>query len=277
VLYSDTLQEIKKMLELYQFELSHYSEKIRFILDYKGLPYRKIEVTPGVGQIDVFRLSGQRQVPVLKDGNEVIADSTAIAEYLDKTYPDRPIIPSDPKLKGLTFLIEQWADVSIGLNARKCLIGAVSQDQTFRTSVLPSNTPDFLRTLVSSVPAELFSFLGVGVGMGPDAVKAGQDAIKHDLASICFILSQQPYLVTDQPTLADFAVAALSMYVKFPSGNYLDIPDSLKGKGVSGIADIGTFEPFWNWRDKLYTDFRKPLIGATSSSGSSGPTSISIE
>ena len=39
------------MLELYQFELSQYSEKVRLILDYKGLEYRKIEVTPGVGQI----------------------------------------------------------------------------------------------------------------------------------------------------------------------------------------------------------------------------------
>ena len=38
------------MIELYQFELSHYCEKIRLILDYKGLEYRKVEVTPGVGQ-----------------------------------------------------------------------------------------------------------------------------------------------------------------------------------------------------------------------------------
>ena len=88
------------MLELYQFEMSHYAEKIRLILDYKGLDYRKIEVTPGVGQIELYQLSGQRQVPVLKDGSEIIADSTAIAEYLDKKYPDKPLIPSEPKQKG---------------------------------------------------------------------------------------------------------------------------------------------------------------------------------
>ena len=80
------------MLELYQFELSHYCEKIRFILDYKGLEYRKVEVTPGIGQLDLFKMSGQRQVPVLKDGNEVIADSTAIAQYLDNK--NIPIAPS---------------------------------------------------------------------------------------------------------------------------------------------------------------------------------------
>ena len=59
------------MLELYQFELSQYSEKVRLILDYKGLEYRKIEVTPGIGQVELFQKTGQRQVPVLKDGSKI--------------------------------------------------------------------------------------------------------------------------------------------------------------------------------------------------------------
>lgn len=263
------------MLELYQFELSHYCEKIRFILDYKGLPYRKIEVTPGVGQLDLYRMSGQRQVPVLKDGSEIIADSTEIAEYLDKKYPDRPIIPQEPKLRGLCLLIEQWADESIGLNARKCMIGALGHDPTFRQAFLPSSTPDLLKTVLSSVPNELFSVLELGVGLTPDALKSAQATIKHDLASLCFILMEQPYLVTDHPTLADFAVAGLSMYLKFPTGLYLDVPNTLKGKGVSGIADVGIFEPFFDWRDRLYTEFRKTTL-SSSSSGSS-PTSIQID
>lgn len=257
------------MLELYQFELSHYVEKVRLILDYKGLAYRKINVTPGIGQIDLMRMSGHRQVPVLKDGNEIIADSTAIAEYLDKQYPDRPIIPSDPKQRGLCLLMEQWADESIGLNARKCLIDAIGQDPSFRAATLPSSTPDVLKTLIGAVPGNLFSLPVIS-----DTFKGAKDAMKRDLASLCFILLEQPYLVTDHPTLADFAVAGLTMYVKFPDGPYLDIPASLKGKGVPGIADVGTFEPFFTWRDKLYADFRK-FAAAPASSGS--PTSIDIE
>lgn len=263
------------MLELYQFELSHYVEKVRLILDYKGLAYRKIEVTPGVGQFDLVRMSGQRQVPVLKDGSEIIADSTAIAEYLERRYPDRPIIPDSPKQRGLCLLIEQWADESIGLNARTAMIGALNQNQSFRTAFLPNTAPDIVKNLVGALPNELLSFLGQGVGFGPDAIKSAQDALKRDLASLCFILHDQPYLVGDRPTMADFAVAGLTMYVKFPSGNYLDIPDSLKGKGVPGIADVATFEPFFTWRDKLYADYRKPL--ATTGASPSSPTSINID
>ncbi len=264
------------MLELYQFEMSHYTEKVRLILDYKGLEYRKINVTPGIGQLELMRMSGQRQVPVLKDEQEIIADSTAIAEYLDKKYPEKPVIPSDPKQRGLCLLMEQWADESIGLNARKCLIGALSQDQGFRTAVLPSTVPDVLKSLVGAVPGDFLSVLGYGVGLGPDSVHAAHSAMKRDLASLCFILMEQEYLVMNQPTLADFAVAALTMYVKFPGGNYLEIPDSLKDKGVPGIADLGTFEPFFSWRDKLYRDFRKPLTTGPNYSGSS-PTAINID
>lgn len=264
------------MLELYQFEMSHYVEKVRLILDYKGLAYRKIEVIPGIGQLELMRLSGQRQVPVLKDGSEVIADSTAIAEYLDKQYPDKPIIPSDPKLRGLCLLMEQWADVSIGLNARTALVGALNTNQSFRAAFLPKSTPDLVRTLVNSIPNELFSVLGQGIGWGAIAIKEAEDSLKRDLASLCFILMQQPYLVADHPTLADFAVAGLSMYIEFPTGDYLDIPNALKGKGVPGIADIGTFEPFFTWRDRLYADFRTTVPSAATPSGSS-PTSINID
>ena len=263
------------MLELYQFELSQYSEKVRLILDYKGLAYRKIEVTPGVGQLELFRLSGQRRVPVLKDGTTVISDSTAIAMYLDRQYPDKPLIPSDPKQRGLCLLMEEWADQSIGLLSRKVLFGAVSQNPSFRTSILPNTTPDFLKTIVGSVPSELVELLGAGVGYSADVVKEAKDSLKQDLEALSLILLDSPYLVTDQPTLADFAVAGLSMLLKFPTGPYLEIPNDLKGKGIPGFADSSIYETFFDWRDRLYADYRKPT--ASTVGNGSAPTSIEID
>lgn len=264
------------MIELYQFELSHYCEKVRFLLDYKGLTYRKIEVTPGIGQIDVFRLSGQRMVPVLKDGSVVVADSTAIAYYLEEKYPDRPLVPADPKQKALCLLMEEWADESIGLNSRKAMLGAFSQSQDFRTSALPASVPPIVKNLVSSVPSEVLGILGLGMGMGPDTVKSAREAMQRNLEALTLLLQDSPYLITDHPTLADFAVAALTMYIKFPQGIYLELPETLKGKGVPGLADNPAYTGFFNWRDRLYSQYRKPPL-ASASSTSSAPTSINIE
>ena len=266
------------MLELYQFELSQFSEKVRLILDYKGLEYRKIEVTPGVGQLEVYRMSGQRQVPVLKDGDTVIADSTEIALYLERKYPEKPILPTDPKQKGLCLLMEEWADEAIGVKARQVIVGALNKYPNFRTSILPKETPDVLKSLVGAVPAEFLDLLGTGVGLGGEPLKKAENALKQNLEALCLILEDSPYLVGDQPTLADLTVAGLSISLKLPEGNYFDVPEELKGKGIPGLADNSAYEPFFAWRDRLYAEYRSTSGSSFSTdSGDSSPTSIEIE
>ena len=263
------------MLELYQFELSQYSEKVRLILDYKQLEYRKIEVTPGVGQIELLQKSGSRTVPVLKDGNTYIADSTEIAFYLERKYPERPLLPEDPLAKGQCLMMEEWADESIGIKGRKAFIGALNQNQSFRTSILPKDTPDLVKSVVGAIPGEILDVLGTGVGFGGDAVKIAHQGLKQDLEALCLILQERPYLLGDTPTLADLTVAGLSVILKFPEGSYLDIPEALKGKGIPGLADNIVFEPFFAWRDRLYAEYR---VGSnTPKANGSAPTSISIE
>jgi glutathione S-transferase len=268
------------MLELYQFELSQFSEKVRLVLDYKGLAYRKIEVVPGVGQLDLFRLSGQRKVPVLKDGNTVIADSTAIALYLDKTYPDRPIIPTNPQQKANCLLLEQWADDSIGTKGRTILLESL-KSSSLRTSILPIGTPDLFKNLVSAIPREAIDLLGLGVGLTPDSIRAAKAEMHRSLESICLLLSQNSgaYLTGDTPTLADLTVAGLSLLLKIPDGPYLNIPSNLKGKGIPGFADNPDYDLFFTWRDKLYADFRKPHTPDINNSGAAPttPTTIAID
>ena len=51
----------------------------------KKLQYRVEEVTPGIGQFEIFKISGQKQVPVIVDDNDqIISDSSIICEYINK-------------------------------------------------------------------------------------------------------------------------------------------------------------------------------------------------
>jgi glutathione S-transferase len=265
------------VLELYQFELSQYSEKVRLILDYKELPYRKIEVIPGVGQLELFRLSGQRQVPVLRDGDTYVADSTEIAFYLDRKYPNKPIIPSDPVQRGQCLLIEEWADESIGLKGRTAFLGAFAQNQNFRSAFLPKETPDFLKLLVGSVPAEFIDILGTGVGLGKEAINTAKKGLQQDLEALSLILADRPYLVGDQITLADLAVAGLSILLKFPEGSYFKLPPELQGKGIPGLADNSAYGTFFDWRDRLYAQYRQVSASSSPPPAGDSPTAIEIE
>jgi glutathione S-transferase len=106
------------MLELHQFRHSAFCEKVRLILAAKGLAYSVVEVTPGLGQLQLLRLSGQRQVPVLVDGAEVITDSSAIALYLEDQVAEPALLPVDPAERARVLLLEDWADTALAGGVR---------------------------------------------------------------------------------------------------------------------------------------------------------------
>ena len=155
------------------------------------------------------------------------------------------------------------------------MIGAFNQHPNFRTALLPAATPDLVKNLVGAVPGDVLSLLGMGIGFGPDNVKEATQVLKQALEALCLMLADQPYLVGDQPTLADFAVAGISMYIKFPAYQYVDLPEGICGKGGPGLADDISYQPFFDWRDRLYADYRQVRAGTPA--GGSSPTSINID
>lgn len=87
------------MLELYHNAVSTCSQKVRLVLDAKGLDYASHEIDlVGGGQHDpaYVKLNPSHVVPTLVDDGRVFVESTLINEYVDEAYPERPLRPSDP-------------------------------------------------------------------------------------------------------------------------------------------------------------------------------------
>ena len=81
------------MIKLYQFPVSHYCEKVRWALDFKGLKYQKINLVPGPHVRKVLQMASKSQVPVLEDGKDIIQGSAEIIDYLESKYPERSLTP----------------------------------------------------------------------------------------------------------------------------------------------------------------------------------------
>ena len=87
-------------LKLYQFAISHYCEKIRWALDYKGLNYETVNLLPGQHVKTIRKLTGEASsVPVLDHDGHVVQGSAAILDYLDQTFPEHPLTPADPDVR----------------------------------------------------------------------------------------------------------------------------------------------------------------------------------
>ena len=81
------------MLTLYDFGLSPYAQKVKIALREKGISFDRRNGLTGEGADELRRLSRRAEVPLLVDGETIVADSTIILDYLDEKWTDRPILP----------------------------------------------------------------------------------------------------------------------------------------------------------------------------------------
>ncbi|TWC76275.1 glutathione S-transferase [Rhizobium sp. SJZ105] len=85
--------------------------KTRMSLAHKGLEYQTVPTTfVGVPQVEN---GASRTIPVIRDGERVIADSFAIALYLDEAYPDRPALFDGDGGRSMGRFIERWSQLTL--------------------------------------------------------------------------------------------------------------------------------------------------------------------
>jgi len=90
------------------FRFSPYCWRIKLALAHKNLPYETVAWR--FTDKDAIAFSGQGKVPVLVDGETVVADSQKIAEYLEVNYPNEASLFGDPPSRALTQFIRAWAE-----------------------------------------------------------------------------------------------------------------------------------------------------------------------
>ena len=229
------------MLELHQFRHSAFCLKVRMVLQAKGLSYRTVEVTPGIGQVAVFRLSGQRQVPVLVDGDTVLADSSTIARHLEQLEPEPSLLPAAAKQAAQVHLIEDWADTTLAAGGRACLVQAAALDPELRVALLPDDLPDPVRSVMGAIPGRWVNSVSELVNQGERA------ALLASLEQLAATVESSPWLVGESMTMADLAVAAQLSLLRFPSS----AGSSLAGRGVPGLSDHPKLQSLFHWRDQL--------------------------
>ncbi len=229
------------MLEIHQFRHSAFCLKVRMACQAKNIPYKTIDISPGVDQISIFRLSGQKQVPVLVDGENVIIDSSEIIRYLDQRNSLPHLIPTDPQEAAQAHLIEDWADTTLANSVRSILIQTASIDPELRIALLPENIPEPFRKAMRSLPLSLLSNLSEVINQGE------RGNLLTSLEKISRLVESNPWLIGNSLSVADIAVAAQLSLLKFPMSSGLPLTD----KGCPGFNDNPKLNPLFLWRDQL--------------------------
>lgn len=84
-------------LKLYTYWRSSAAYRVRIALNLKGLRYESVPVhlvKDEQHSAEFHEVNPQELIPVLRHGDRVLRQSLPIMEYLDETFPDRPLLPA---------------------------------------------------------------------------------------------------------------------------------------------------------------------------------------
>jgi len=96
---------------LYGAPLSLYTGKMRAYMLYKQIPFTEVFSSLAVYKKIIIPNTGVRFVPVVKTPTgEFLQDTSAIMDVLETRFPERSVIPSTPKQRLISAILEMWGD-----------------------------------------------------------------------------------------------------------------------------------------------------------------------
>ncbi len=197
-------------VELVQFRFSHFNEKARWALDWKGVPHRRRTLLPGPHAGAVKKLAPETTVPVVLFDGEAVQGSAAILDELERRYPEPPLYPADAAERSRALEIQRWLDTDIGPAVRQALFAGLLDDGGYVTRMFAGGHPWPMRLAYRAM-------FPVAKGMirkeyrldDPAACAAAREKTREGLDFVAKQAGRDGYLVGDRFSVADLTAAAL--------------------------------------------------------------------
>ena len=240
---------------LWQFRFSHFNEKARWALDWKGIAHVRRSLLPGFHIPRVLWMTGQKALPVLVLDGETINDSTRIIERLERLRREPPLYPADAADRHRALALEDFFDEELGPHVRRALFHELLPETEFAAAAFTLGYGPVTRRLYRA----LFPALRVAMkaDMKIDAARAARSREKVLAALDRLEAELQPsgYLVGDRFSVADLTAAALLAPVVLPPEFPYPPPGPLPAS-VARWRDALVSRPACRWAGEMYRRHR---------------------
>ena len=242
---------------LYHIDVSHYNEKARWALDYKGVPHRRKAPMPMAHLVRALAMTrGQgKTFPILRMNGDTIHDSTRIIERLEHDYPEPPLYPADPTDRRRALELEEFFDEELGPHLRRAVFALATRDaDTFAWLVAP-RAGKLLHAGFKSTAALAGPVTRLRYGINDETAAAGREKTTAAFDRLEAEVRPSGYLVGDGFTVADLTAAALFFpLVRPPESDHLT-PGELPEWYQQVRAEYDG-RPGWVWVREMYRRHR---------------------
>lgn len=246
---------------LYTIAMSHYSEKIRWLLDAEQVDYREVALTP-VFHMRPALLKGRRgrtTVPVLQIGDAAVQDSTRIIEWLDRDHGPLATLPAPLRQEALA--IEDRFD-AIGKDvARYLYFSGFAHTDVVLALWTRFATPLQTRLIRWTYPAIRAAFKAK-LNINAPAARRAEARIERELCWLEDHLKDgRLHLAGHQLTVADITAAALLAPIACPPEHpvYGEAVFRERMAGATPTLREWSRRPGIEWVRQVYARHRGPV------------------
>jgi glutathione S-transferase len=100
-------------MKIYGFPVSPFVRKVMVVAEEKGLEAQVVPANPMQPEPEFLAASPYRKIPAIDDDGFTLADSTAIAVYLDAKHPEPALLPADPEGRAKAVWFDEVADTIV--------------------------------------------------------------------------------------------------------------------------------------------------------------------
>jgi glutathione S-transferase len=194
---------------LWHLKVSHYNEKARWALDYKGIPHARRAAVPGMHRGTAERLSGGRTFPILVLGGEAIGDSTRIIAALERLAPEPALYPPSLDERRRALALEDFFDEELGPYSRRLVGHSVLPDPNLTLGTFAPDLTGVRRLLARARFGRVRRLMVDMIGIDDASVERAYEKIRAAGERFRAELGPSGYLVGDGFTVADLTLASL--------------------------------------------------------------------
>lgn len=251
-------------LRLYTFTISHYSEKIRWLLDCSGLAYEERPLTPGLHLPKAFWLSRRgTSVPILLGDDVRIQDSRRIVRWLAEHHDLRGLLPGDPKLREQALAIEAAQD-DVGRAVMRVVYERLISEPALVHQFWTLDSGPVEKSLLRLIQSSLLRAFRRRFGINAANIAAAHDTVARRLDEIETMLARGGrHLVGDRFTIADIATCALLAPLAAPDWHPIYGAPSAR-EAMSAQVRAWQSRPAMQWVSDCYREFRPLSRGGSS-------------
>lgn len=242
---------------LFHFRVSHYNEKVRWALDWKGVAHRRTTLVPGFHLPVARTLSGQNKLPIVDFNGTIVFDSSRLLEEIERRYPEPPLFPEGAAERERARAIEDYFDEHVAPDVRRLFWATYLDDPDECARMATAGAPAIVPPLFRALFPLARPIFRANLGADRRRLARARDRLTGHFDRLEAEIGPSGYLVGERFGVADLSAASVMTAILRPPEFPYPLPDPWP-RALTELRSSLSHRKGFRWVLDMYARHRGP-------------------